>query len=93
MKDLQKLYRNVFARGSGPRVLADLMDFAGLWDNRFLEDARKADRVAGQKDVVLYILEQIGISDDYEAIARALIKIPVRPKEKPQEEADGVYGD
>ena len=82
------MYRRVFATDEGRLVLADLMEFVGLWNNGFELDPRKAERLAGQRDVLMFILERAGISDDYQAIAEALLDIPAREPEPPQIEAE-----
>lgn len=84
------VYRRVFSTDEGVIVLADLMDFVGLWNNSFYSDARRAERVMGQRDLLMYILERLGISTDPTAIARALVGIPVPEPEKQPFEADSI---
>jgi hypothetical protein len=82
------VYRRVFGTAEGVIVLADLMDFVGLWNNSFYPDSRRAERVMGQRDLLMYILERLGISTDPMAISRALMAIPVPQPEDKQEEAE-----
>lgn len=79
-------YRRVFGTDEGRVVLADLMDFVGLWQNPFYISVRKSERVLGQRDLLMYILERLGVSDDPMAIARAILEIPVpQPENQPAE--------
>lgn len=82
------IYRRVFGTDEGRIVLADLMEFVGLWNNGFYEDPRKAERCAGQRDVLMFLIERAGISDDYLEIARALFSVPAKEPEPHQTEAD-----
>lgn len=86
---LRKLYRYCFARGTvGPQVLADLMAYAGVLDAGMEPDPRMQDFWSGRRDVVLYILSCMGMSQDYLDIARAMIKAPVRAVEPRPTEGD-----
>jgi hypothetical protein len=83
------MFRYLFARGTlGPRVLADLMSYAMVLDPGMEPEPRGQDFMAGRRDVVLYILDCMGISKDYEAIAKALASAKVRQPEPEQTEGD-----
>ncbi|MBW1723750.1 MAG: hypothetical protein JRJ78_17105 [Deltaproteobacteria bacterium] len=86
----QRIYRRVFASGAlGPRVLGDLMSYAMVLDAGMEPDPRGQDFMAGRRDVVLYILDCMGITQDYEAIARALAKTRVKPPQPKPQTAEG----
>ena len=87
MPDL-KAFRKVFMENSaGQKVLADLMDFTDFfsspdYDERW--DARKS----GQRDVILFILDSLGLGQSLERIVQGLAKVPVDPEPKLQEETE-----
>ena len=87
-EDKTAVYRKVFMSSEGRVVLADLLEFAGIFTNHFNDDPREQERLNGQKDVGLYILDSLGITGDYETLTRALLSVPAKPKQK-QEVADG----
>jgi len=87
--DRRRAYRYLFARGRvGPKVLADLMAYAGILDAGMEADDRSQEFWSGRRDVVLYILTALGLSHDYEAIARAILRAPVKEPQPQQEEGD-----
>lgn len=85
------VYRKVFGSEEGQAVLADLMAFVKLWDNGYDPDPRRAERVSGMEDVILFILERSGIEmpEQYPDIVRAMLAMPaLKPQPQPTE-ADG----
>lgn len=83
-----KLYRSVFGKGAGQRVLEDLVDFFAPFDTAFNEDARRAERHEGNQEVIFHILGSMGIMADTEKFIRAISKIPAPRPEKAQKEAE-----
>lgn len=87
--DRLKAYRHVFGRGRlAKKVLADLMAYAMVLERGIEPDGRGQDFMAGRRDVVVYILNSMGIGSDYEDIARALAGVRVPQPQPEQMEAD-----
>lgn len=81
-------FRRVFSTDEGQAVLADLLEFVGFWDNGPRADPRMSNRDLGQKDVVYFILDRIGLSSDYREVARSLLAIPSGPPAEEQQEGE-----
>ena len=82
------IYRRFFGSDEGQLIFADLMEFVKLWNNGFDADPRRAERVAGMEDVLMFIIERCGIeiSEQYLEIARALFTVPaLKPEPQPEE--------
>ena len=78
-EDKANTYRKVFMSPEGRAVLQDIIEFTAVFSNSFDDSERLQERLSGQKDVGLYILDSLGLLTSYENLIMALLTIPAEP--------------
>ena len=86
--DRQAAYRKTFTGDEVRRkVLADLIDRAGIFDSLLPQDGRSHEFKEGRRDMAMHILESMGLENILE-ITRALETVPVNEPGEKQKEGD-----
>tara|TARA_R100001530_G_scaffold132681_1_gene105313 strand:- start:340 stop:612 length:273 start_codon:yes stop_codon:yes gene_type:complete len=72
-------YKNLFGRGRiGPAILAEIFEYAGFFDHCLYKDEMAMARHEGQRDVILFILDKMGISGNSEGMIRNILRTHVK---------------
>jgi hypothetical protein len=81
-------YHHVFGDQAGIRVLADISSYTALFDNEMAAWSEDPAYAQGKQDVVRFIFERLGYSDDPMAIIQGILSkrpgVPALPEVEPE---------